>query len=298
MPEPTPTLLLAALLTLLPLLAFAFEPRTVAERARNLSLPVRVFAPALVAVPYLLVTFQTGLFRWYWLLFYLFVPVSIAILLRYASRIDRQQNGVWPDFVVLAFLGLAVDLRWLEAAWPPHLAVFNKILLLDVGIWTFTAIRHLHRVGFDLRLRLDDLRRGGLNFAFYAPIGILLGLATRFLHFHFQLPDLTLAAGSALFTFFFIAVPEELFFRGWLQNLLERRLGANRALALTSILFGLSHFNKRAAHFNWPYVLLATIAGVFYGLAWRGTGRHPEHRVAAAAVTHTLVDTLWSLFFV
>jgi membrane protease YdiL (CAAX protease family) len=94
-----------------------------------------------------------------------------------------------------------------------------------------------------------------------------------------------------MFTFFFIAVPEELFFRGWLQNLLERRMGRTAALLVTAILFGLAHFNKRAAHFNWRYVLLAAVAGFFYGRAWRS-----ERRVGASAVTHASVDTIWSLW--
>ena len=73
---------------------------------------------------------------------------------------------------------------------------------------------------------------------------------------------------------------------------LERRLGRNAALVIASILFGLSHFNKRSAHFNWRYVLLATVAGIFYGRAWRS-----ERRVAASAITHTCVDWLWSWWF-
>ena len=96
---------------------------------------------------------------------------------------------------------------------------------------------------------------------------------------------------AAVFTFFFIAVPEELFFRGWLQNLLERRVGRHGALIATAVLFGLSHFNKRALHFNWRYVLLAAIAGIFYGRAWR-----EERRVGASAMTHTLVDTVWGFW--
>ena len=64
------------------------------------------------------------------------------------------------------------------------------------------------------------------------------------------------------------------------------------ALAIGSVLFGLSHFNKRSTHFNWQYVLLATIAGIFYGRAWR-----ENRRVAASAITHTWVDWLWSWWF-
>jgi len=76
-----------------------------------------------------------------------------------------------------------------------------------------------------------------------------------------------------------------------MQNLLERRLGRKSSLILTSAVFGLSHFNKRVAHFNWRYVLLAAVAGIFYGRAWRH-----RHRVAASAITHAGVDTIWSLW--
>jgi len=95
-----------------------------------------------------------------------------------------------------------------------------------------------------------------------------------------------------IYIFIFIAVPEELFFRAWVQNLLERRVGRRAALAITAVLFGLSHFNKRSAHFNWRYVLLASIAGIFYGRAWR-----EQRRVPASAITHASVDAIWSFWF-
>jgi hypothetical protein len=188
-------------------------------------------------------------------------------------------------------LGLAVDLRWFERAWPPHLAVFNKVLLLDAGIYGLLMLRQLNGVGFDLRLRWRDLGIGLREFLFYAPIAIVLGLSLGFLHMHALWPSPLQFSGAFLFTFFFIAVPEELFFRGWLQNLLERRLGRYPALMLTAVLFGLSHWNKRTTNFNWQYVLLAAIAGVFYGRAWR-----QERSVGASALTHATVDTVWSIW--
>jgi hypothetical protein len=184
-----------------------------------------------------------------------------------------------------------VDLRWFEAAWPAHLAVFNKILLLDAGIYGFVLIRRLEWTGFDLRLRMRDVKIGLREWAFYTPIALCLGLALDFLHVHRTWPGVAAIIGAWVFTFFFIAVPEELFFRGWMQNLLERRVGRLGSLLITSVLFGLAHFNKRTAIFNWQYVLLAAIAGVFYGRAWRA-----DRRVGASAVTHATVDTLWSLW--
>ncbi|MGA7339273.1 MAG: CPBP family intramembrane glutamic endopeptidase [Terracidiphilus sp.] len=288
----TPANLAAALLTLAPFLWVAFFSRAAAARVRALPLPAMLFGPAALSIPYALVAGAAGVFHWEWLALYAALPVSIAILLWQAAQIDPDQRGNWRDFLVLAALGLAVDLRWFEGGWPAHLAIFNKILLLDAGIYAFVLIRQLEGTGFDLRLRLADLAVGLREAAFYTPIALLLGLALGFLHLHRVWPGFAAIAAAWIFTFFFVAVPEELFFRGWLQNLLERRLGRTPALLVTAALFGLAHFNKRAVYFNWRYVLLAAVAGIFYGRAWR-SGR----RVGASSVTHATVDALWSLWF-
>jgi uncharacterized protein len=287
----TPANVIAALLTLVPYLAVAFFPDFAAARVRALPVWTRFVCPAALSIPYLLVACGAGAFRWGWSALYALVPVAIALLLGQAARVDAAQRGNWRDFLVLAALGLAVDLRWFETAWPAHLAVFNKILLLDAGIYGFVLVRQLGGTGFNLRLRLKDLGIGLREAAFYTPIALALGLSLGFLHLHGVWPGIGPIAGAWIFTFLFIAVPEELFFRGWLQNLLEKRLGRYGALFVTACLFGLAHFNKRAANFNWRYVLLAALAGIFYGRAWRA-----QRRVGASAVTHATVDAIWSLW--
>jgi membrane protease YdiL (CAAX protease family) len=288
-----PWVALAAVITLIPFLYAAFPSQHLQSLQTLEALPLapRLLAPALLGMPYALVSTSTGLFRWPWLALYTLLPVLIALLLETARRADPQQRGQWQDFLILGILGLAVDLRWFEPAWGPGLAVFNKMLLLDAGIYGFHGIRQLSLAGFDLRLRWRDLRTGLLWFALYAPPAAALGLVLGFLHWHAYLPSPRRLLSGWLFTFFFIAVPEELFFRGWMQNLLERRLGSVNALLITATLFGLSHFNKRAAHFNWRYVLLAMLAGIFYGRAWR-----QDRRVGASAITHASVDTVWSVW--
>jgi membrane protease YdiL (CAAX protease family) len=285
---------IAALLTLIPFLTAAFFSNYVSDFSRTLPTWVRLVRPSVLCVPYLLIAGSTGTFRWYWLALYGLLPVVIAMLLRQAGRVDPGRHGNWRDFLVLGTLGLAVDLRWFEHAWPAHLSVFNKILLLDAGIYGFLVLRQLDGVGFDLRLRARDWGVGLRELAIYTPIAVSVGLGLGFLHLHGILPTwaaLMQMPAAAVFTFFFIAVPEELFFRGWLQNLLERRMGRYWALATTAVLFGLAHWNKRAVHFNWRYVLMAALAGVFYGRAWS-----EERRVGASAITHAAVDTIWSFW--
>lgn len=287
----SPAIATAAFLTLIPFLIAAFFPGRLIGATETLPAWLRLLSPAVLSVPYLLVACSSGIFRWGWFTVYALLPITVSWLLDQARGADPGQRGNWRDFLVLAVLGLAVDLRWLEPAWPAHLAVFNKMLLLDAGIYGFIVLRHLEGVGFDLRLRLSDLGIGLRELALYMPIAISLGLSLGFLHLHASAPWPRQLPGSFLFTFFFIAVPEELFFRGWLQNLLERRIRRYPALLLTAVLFGLSHFNKRSTHFNWRYVLLAALAGIFYGRAWR-----QQRRVGASAMTHACVDTIWSLW--
>lgn len=279
------------MLALVPYLAAAFFPARFVESVKALPEVARVALPAVLCVPYVLVALNAGQFSWRWLALYALFPVALALGARLAP-----EDGVWPQLAMLAVVGLAVDLRWFEGAWPAHLSVFNKVLLLDAGIYAFVALRPIEGAGFDLRLRWCDISIGLRQFLWFLPVALALGLALGFLHTH------ALSWGDAVrlpgrfalawvFTFFFIAVPEELFFRGWVQNLLERKVGRTAALLATAGLFGLSHFNKRTAFFNWRYVLLAAIAGVFYGRAWR-----EQRRVGASAVTHATVDSVWSLF--
>ena len=287
---------LAILLLLAPLFTFGFAGEPCIRLAARLALPARLTLPALLAVPYLIVALAAHAFQAHWLVLYLLIPIAVAALLALAAHLDPEQRAHWLDFLVLIPLGLAVDLRWLQPAWPARLAVLGKLTLLDAGLYGFLAIRRLSGVGFDLRLRLRDFAIGLREFAFYALIAIPLGLALGFLHLHPHVSHPWLAAPAWIFTFFAVALPEEIFFRGWMQNLLERRLGRTAALIVTACIFGLAHFNKRAAHFNWRYVLLAAIAGIFYGRAWLADSRAPGvtgRRIGASAITHATVDTLW-----
>lgn len=288
----TPVVIAVLVAELVPAAAFGFAAERVARAIERWPLVVRVALPALLVVPYVVIATTQHIFRWHWFALYAVLPVVMAWLLARAAVADPEQRGNWRDALILLTLGLAVDLRWFDVAWPDGLRGLNNLLLVDAGLYGFLAIRRLSGTGFDFHLHWSDWKTGLRELAFFAPAVLVLGLALGFLHPHSNLP----AAGKAALTwagiFVFVAVPEELFFRAWVQNLLERRVGRRAALVIASVLFGLSHFNKRSATFNWRYVLLAAIAGIFYGRAWRA-----NRRVPASAITHTWVDWLWSWWF-
>jgi uncharacterized protein len=291
----TPTALVAFGLELTPAVAFAFVSGSITSSIQRRPAWLRTLLPAILVVPYLLIAASEHMLRGKWFALYALLPIIIAWLLSQAANADPMQRGNWRDAVILLILGLAVDLRWFDSAWPPGLHPLNELLLVDMGLYGFLAVRQLTGTGFDFRLKWSDWKTGLRELLFFAPVVILLGIALGFIHPHPNHPALWKAALTWIGIFFFTAVPEELFFRAWVQNLLERRLGRRAALIVASIIFGLSHFNKRnpvGRHFNLPYVLLAAIAGIFYGRSWR------EHRrVPASTITHASVDWLWSWWF-
>jgi len=288
----TPVVILVFAVELATAAAFGCAGEWVARAVGRLPEAVRVLLPATLVLPYVVLTASAHSFRWEWFALYAGLPVVMAWLLGQAAQEDPEQRGNWRDALILLTLGLAVDLRWFDSAWPLGLEALGKLLLVDAGLYGFLAIRVLTGSGFNFRLHWSDWKTGLRELAYFAPLVLVFGLALGFVHPHANLPSLGNAASRWLGIFFFVAVPEELFFRAWVQNLLERRVARRTALVIASVLFGLSHFNKRSAHFNWRYVLLATIAGCFYGRAWR-EGR----RVPASTITHTFVDWIWSWWF-
>jgi len=288
----TPIQVVVVGIELLPALAFGLITERMQRVVSGWSRFWRIAAPAVLVAPYAAIALRAHMFRWEWFALYALLPVLIAWLLLQAAEADPEQRGNWRDALILLTLGLVVDLRWFDVAWPAGMRGAGNLLLVDAGLYGYLGLRKLSGTGFDFHFHWSDWKTGLRELVFFAPIVIGFGLALGFIHPHAGIPGVWRTLGTWVGIFVFVAVLEELFFRAWVQNLLERRLGRTPALAIASVLFGLSHFNKRASHFNWRYVLLATIAGIFYGRAWRD-----QRRVPASAITHTFVDWLWYLWF-
>lgn len=75
--------------------------------------------------------------------------------------------------------------------------------------------------------------------------------------------DWIVAAATTLALLLPAALWEELLTRGYLFTLIRERIGARRAILITSALFGLLHVENAGA--TWQSVALVTLAGIFLG---------------------------------
>ena len=169
-----------------------------------------------------------------------------------------------------------INLFWLYA-------VSLVVYLLVISGW-------LPRVGLGLSLTRGEMAVALREFALYMPFPLVIGTLTGFVRLHWGWPGWSEAFLKALGIFLFTALPEEILFRGIIYGYLEDKLeNIGHALAISAVIFGIAHVN------NPPmvgvYVLLATLAGWFYGRAYIHT-----RRVTAAALVHTGVNWVWSTF--
>jgi len=274
-----------------PFWAFGFGAAAPLRRALSAAW-ARVLAPGLLVSSYLVFSLPRGEFQWRYCAALAGIPIVVAALLEFLTREETHVTLQWPDLVSLAILGVPIVMRWLHGAYPhPALSAMPKLLLTDAALYGFLVVRGLEGVGYDFLPRWRDVAVGMRELLLFAPFGIGGGFLLHFIGFHRVAPSLWEFCAGWITTFILIAIPEELFFRGILLNLLERRMGPRTALLVSALVFGFSHFNKRAA-FNWRYVMLATIAGIFYGRAWRN-----RRRLFTSGITHATVDVIWGTWF-
>jgi membrane protease YdiL (CAAX protease family) len=219
-----------------------------------------------------------------------FVPLALA------ASAEGQPPGAWQDYITIAGVWVAVKFSPSHWLWPypgGRLAyVFTVLLCVCVALATFLLVRRFVGVAYNIGWGSAWSLYIAGNFLAFGAIAIPLGLRMHFIEFapHWaawkSLPFVTLAILC------FTAWPEEFLFRGLLQNMLTRSSKSELAGWWTaSVLFGFSHITNLGFP-NWRYVILASIAGLFYGWTWRKTGS-----IFASAIVHALVDASWHFLF-
>jgi membrane protease YdiL (CAAX protease family) len=222
---------------------------------------------------------------------FIFVPLALAATARRASP------GAWQDYVTVAAVWTAVKFSPTHALWPTpggvrFAYILTVLLCVTVAVAAFLLVRQFDGVGYNIGWGPRWSLYVFGSFVVFAAIAIPLATAMRFVEFGPHWRELRVPPLMSLAILCFTAWPEEFLFRGLLQNMLQRTT-KNEIVAwvVASILFGFSHITN-VGFPNWRYVILASIAGMFYGWTWRKT-----NSIFASAIVHALVDALWHFLF-
>jgi len=249
--------------------------------------------PFLWCSPYLLYTAGTHDFRWLPLI-RLFTVAALPLLIYRLFPVRSLERFTWQDLAVAVCLIVALMKHQLAGIWnvPVNLDFMGRLFLITVGSWCWIFVRPVPQLGFEFFFSTRTWRAAASNFALFAIIAIPAGLAIGFTAWNPHRITLLKFAVDYLEIFLFIALLEELFFRGFLQTLISASLNSPRnGQILISCVFGLFHILHEPFP-NWRYVILAAIAGWFYGTAFVKGGN-----LMASALTHAMVDTLWRTYF-
>jgi uncharacterized protein len=226
------------------------------------------------------------------ILVYTMLPVAGAYLMR-----GTKAPG-WGDFAIILLLWFPLEFSVGER-WTPkvaqgllHMAAYGVSVTL--GLVIFLLFRRLEGMKYNLPRRGRDLVNLAIGFGIAAAILIPVGRAVGFL----SAGHWPRRWGTLGFEYLVIlaatALPEEILFRGLIQNSLMRKLGAKTStLILAALIFGAAHLdNGPGPGLNWRYMIVASIAGVIYGKVFEKSSS-----IFASAGLHALVNTVKHSFF-
>ena len=244
-----------------------------------------------VILVYILFGLGTGTFAWQsfgTICAFVTVPTLLAVTWK------RDSLPQWFDWLAVACIWLPFDLGLLKPVWlwpqGNGAYILNTAVAVSLAIYLFSSVRRIQDIGFRLQWKAGDFKTTVILFGLFCVVAIPFGIATDFIGFNVK-PDLLKAILAPLGIFLFIAYPEELLFRGLLQNFLQKKIGSEKiALFVAAVFFGATHLNN-GTHPDWRYFVLATVAGIFYGMAYIKT-----KNLFVPALIHALVDSVWIQF--
>jgi membrane protease YdiL (CAAX protease family) len=205
------------------------------------------------------------------------------------------------DLLFLAFVGVVAFSKILQAQYvDPHprlaIGILGQLMWIRTAAFSLLSVRRVQGVGFGFWPDRQHWKIGALYYLALLPAAALVAWAVKFGGPHVPAAGwervTVLAVGNFFGILWVVALGEEFFFRGLLQQWTASWLGNEwLGLLITSVLFGVVHLWLRAFP-DWQFAALAATAGVFYGLAFR-----QAKSIRASMVTHALTVTTWRVFF-
>jgi membrane protease YdiL (CAAX protease family) len=277
--------------------AFFYVLAVDGARARVEKLRPAVAASALTIAaiaPYLVASLALGTFRWQSLAWI----VVLAATASFWYVLLPHQPAV--DIFFLIFMAVVWLSRILHRSYEPSphpripMDALAQLMWFRTGIFAMVSVRRATGMGFGFWPARREWKIGALYYvAFLGPAALLawwIGFA-KFHMPHFGWERSAIVVATFFGVLWVLALGEEFFFRGLLQQWMTAWLGDWAGLLVTSLLFGSVHLWFRKFP-NWRIAAIAVLLGIACGLAFR-----QARSIRASMVTHALVVTTWRVFF-
>jgi uncharacterized protein len=268
------------------LIEFILYLATGFEEIRSRFTPPLILSTALI--PYLVYAIPTGQFH----------LLPFAILIALVAGISYWYVVLphvwWADLLFVVYVPAILLSRVLKDVIyvlpvrhvPAHV-VLGHAMLIHTAAMAILNVRKFPGIGYGFIPTKQEIWIGLRNFLYFIPFGAVLGLSLGIFKYHGQSP--WLAPALLVGYFWVLALSEELAFRGVLLQTLVRVLrNRHLALSIASVAFGFVHIWFPGGFPNWRMMILATVAGWFYGKAFEQGGG-----IRASMVTHALTVTVW-----
>lgn len=226
------------------------------------------------------------------------LPLALLLLAAYAVSPHRPAYFQYIGHALFIALALALCMHWLPGFHNPRVigperfsadaVPFTMYLNLDkplAGFWLLLVLpwtRHPQVLRLSIKAGVSSML---VTTVACMLIAVLLGIVK-------WEPKFPIASWLWLLNnLLLVTLTEEVIFRGYLQGgirrLLKQRPYADvLAISVSAVLFGLAHFGG-----GWPWILLGSVAGLGYGVAYRFGG------LQAAVFAHFGVNVLHFVLF-
>jgi membrane protease YdiL (CAAX protease family) len=241
--------------------------------------------------PYFLYASNTGQFRWRALVQLAALATVLSLWYKILPPVPLS-DGAFLALVAAVILRGYFDGIYTSPYTGLHLEILGHVALARLCAMVMLVERRVPGVGYGFMPSLAEWKTGVRHFGYFLIVAIPLAWVTRLVRLGPGMPAWKIAA-TFLGILWVVALSEEFFFRGLLQQWMTRWTGnAAAGLAGTSIIFGAVHLGFRGFP-NWKFAIAAATAGWFYGRAYQ-----QARSIRASMVTHALVVTLWRALFV
>ncbi|MBF0440287.1 MAG: CPBP family intramembrane metalloprotease [Oligoflexales bacterium] len=253
-----------------------------------------------ISIPWFIYAAGTGESRpviWVSVLLYIMAPLFIMY-----DTLGREHSLGVREIAFICLIFLPINHGFLHKCfiWPENLgaAAYTNFLGVILVVVILEGYLGVEGIGYRFKFYREDLGIILKNFCIFMVIALPIGIFSSFVT-----PSGNIKSPGEIFLsfigiFLLIAIPEEVLFRGVIQNLLTKSLKRPRiALIVSAMIFSLSHANKAGVPDgpipDYRYLILAGIAGIFYGLSYQ-----KGKTLMPAVMVHTLVDLTWANFLI